>query len=382
MNKTLLYILLASLILLGFAACRHDDDFTDKVNRTVLVYMVANNNLSGYDDLDIAEMEQAVKAGALRNGGRLMVYHNARGGSNTLFEITRSGERVVHATYSDLQDGGSLNPAHMSEVINQARSIGDNNPMGLVLWSHGTGWMDDNPANGAHFSFGLDNRTRMNLPNLRKALEGSEFEWIYFDCCHMITAEVVYELRDCARYFVGSTIELPLYGMPYDHNIPLFFKQGEADLVGAARNTFEYYRNTTENGSRFCSMTVVDGAAIEPFARATREVMEQAQPLSANYQPIPYQRGRSCTIYDMPQYMRELHASSATMQRWEQAYADMILYSAAIPNNALGINVDEFTGLGCNIVWGFDFKALFGYDRCQWWADVASYNKQLTISNQ
>ena len=59
-----LYTLLCISFLLIFTACNQDDDPVpaEKVTRTVLAYIMADNSLSGFASIDIDEMMK-------RNGG-------------------------------------------------------------------------------------------------------------------------------------------------------------------------------------------------------------------------------------------------------------------------------------------------------------------------
>ena len=49
------------------------------------------------------------------------------------------------------------------------------------------------------------------------------------------------QMRHTAPVIAGSTTELLTTGMPYDQNIACFFTNGQADLIGAAQNTFNLY---------------------------------------------------------------------------------------------------------------------------------------------
>lgn len=381
-------IILVVVGLLALASCRHDTpDSPDTVRRTVLVYMVANNNLGqgGYDANDLSEMRRAIAGGALDKGGRLLVYRNGADGTNTLFELTSNGRETVHRDYGELAAGTSVTAEHMSRVIDDARAIGGaTTPMAMVFWSHGTGWMDDSPiAAGAPqlFSFGNDARRKMHLSQLAKALKGKNLEWIYFDCCHMATIEVLYELRHCARRFVGSATELPIDGMPYDLNLPLFFAEGEVDLIGAARNTYEHY---APDAYSFCTMCVVESDRLDALAAATREVLAAAGSAApaADYTGMPlmrknYSNNYTCTIYDMAHYIDALLPADATeRRRWHDAFDAAVSYSAHTPE-CIGLDLTGFCGLGCNIVRTADDADTFGYGNYAWWADVVSpYVKQ------
>ena len=82
----------------------------------------------------------------------------------------------------------------------------------------------------APLAFGFDKGQKMNLTTLARTLQGQNFGFVYFDCCYMGSVEVAYELRHA----------MPSNGMPYNRNIRCFFAP-EADLLTAARNTFELY---------------------------------------------------------------------------------------------------------------------------------------------
>ncbi|MCM1109803.1 MAG: clostripain-related cysteine peptidase [Clostridium sp.] len=374
MKRTIQRILLGIAAIFLMAAC-HEKDETPTVNRTVLVYMVAQNNLGqqGFDRFDLDEMESAVAAGALRNGGRLFIYRNASDGSTTLSELKKDGTYAICREYSATgETAASLDPQRMSEVVDLAASLGGNAPMGLVLWSHGTGWMDESVTR----SFGLVGRARMSLTDLSAALEGKNLDWIYFDCCHMGTVEVFYELRNSARRIVASATELPVNGMPYDLNLPVFFAEGETDLVRAARNTFEYYDRMQSSADRFCTMAVVETNRLDGLATATRRIMEEAVPYDTpgDYWGVRLQRG-ICTIYDMRDYLRSLRPSAEALRLWDAAFDDAVLWWGATPS-CLGLDLSDFSGLGCGVILDRSDSSLYGYDQTAWWSDVASHNAQ------
>ena len=121
-------------------------------------------------------------------------------------------------------------------------------------------------------SFGDDYGAEMKVTTLAQALEGRSFDFIYFDACLMGSVEVAYELRKLTPWIVGSPTELQVYGMPYHKNVPMFFLR-EPDLVGAARNTYEYYADGTDGMVPAASMVVIDTRALDDLASATRDII-------------------------------------------------------------------------------------------------------------
>lgn len=378
MNQFVRYIAFIALAAV-MAACGGNDPgpTPDKVSRTVLVYMEANNNLASDALRDIHEMEIAADDGALDGGGRLLVMRSAPQGCS-LLEIVKGASPVTLIEY-DVNSSDSavaLTPDFMRRVFADMRSLAPADDYGLVLWSHATGWMDEEtsiPRAPQLRSFGYHQptRARMRVTALRNALEGEGFSWIYFDCCHMGSVEALYELRNCATTFVASPTELPAEGMRYDLNVPLFFRK-TPDLVGAARTTFENY---AADGT-FCSISVVDATKLPFLATATRRVMEEASVLPGDYKGKPFMRRQIspiCTIYDMADYMKALAPTGPVMQSWQRALADAVVYSAATPT-CLGLDLTGYCGLGSNIIFNTETDPkLFGYDTYAWWTDVVSH---------
>ncbi len=387
-------LLLPAVMSAALSSCVEKGDGPEipKVSRTVLVYMVADNSLGamGYDRLDIDEMLEAAKAGGL-NGGNLLVYHNRRGTATgnvpLLLNITKNGIDTLKR-YSDNPEVFSTDPARMREVCDDMRRFASAEDYGLVLWSHGDGWLEPRVASsqsGVKRAFGQDRGKTMTVIDLAGALDGQDFSWIYFDCCLMGTAEVVYELRNVTDRIVASGTELPLNGMPYDLNVPLFFavNPGGADLVGAAQNTFRWYDVLTGD-SRTCAISVYDTSGFDRLAEATREVMAAGfVDFDVNYWKVqPYDRPSIpvCTLYDMKEYISTMLTAAAiddatrgTLQaRWESAFDECVIYAASTPVLFGDLPMSTYCGLGCFIIMQPSETTYRGYKNQSWYRDVVS----------
>lgn len=257
--------------------------------RTLLVYMIANNNLgypyewAQYDLRDIAEMEQAAAAGALGDS-RLIVFRHAYiapGKSEMkLLEVTRSGTRELLA-YSGLPSSASEET--MKRVIADTKAIAPADSYGLVLWSHASGWLNtgiDTPA-AAPLSFGYDGSASnaMSVTSLASVLGGEGFDYIYFDCCFMACAEVAYELRHAATWMVASAAELPVNGTPYHIALPYLMPR-QADPAAAAKATYTYYSDRYDPSADFndnpdafgCTFSAIYLPAMDRLAQSVREI--------------------------------------------------------------------------------------------------------------
>lgn len=398
MLKRLLNITITISLLLALGSCGNSDDPTPpapkEVHRTVLVYMVADNNLGSdyrFDQADMNEMLKGAQAGAL-NGGRLLIYRN-RPGTNSgnapqLLEVTPEGI-IELKTYPDDPSIYSVAADRMREVIADMKTTAPAREYGMVFWGHATSWLThptdlEGRKNAPRKrSYGTDRNKWMSLPTLGKVLSGERFCFLYFDCCLMGTVEVAYELRQVAPYIVASPTELEGEGMPYDRNLGPFFETGAPDLVTAAKNTFELY-NSRARGT--CQMVVIKTDGLQRLADCSREIfktqtsfpegLSSVQELSRTHRGL-LPSTSTCSdchpVYDMENYMEVLTAGHPDlMAEWETALDATVVYKATTAREFTGITVERYCGLGSYVVRLADHGDYHGYTTTQWWSDVVS----------
>lgn len=371
-----LHIIVMLLIAGLLATACGKDEPAAPAHRTVLVYMVAGNSLgdADRDDADLAEMRRCIADGGL-NGARLVIYHSSRAGSPRLYELTAAGEKEL-ATYPANSGVLSVSPERMRAVIADTRALAPADELGLVLWSHGTGWVEDS---GTLKSWGDDSGNKMSIPSLGAALDGQNLAFIYFDCCLMATAEVAYELRGATGHIIASGTELPADGMPYHLTLPYLTRRGSADVTGAAAATFGYY-DAMNGFSRSCTMTVINTAGMARLAEATRTIMASAPASAINLdRQQPYDMAANCSLWDMKLYINSLDTPQALLDEWNAAYADVIEYAAATPSLFGVISLDHYSGLGCQILLSSTDALWRGYTNLAWWRDVISHNPNFNI---
>ncbi len=380
----------AFLALTALASCSNNDEPDPQpatTPTTVLVYMVADNSLGAEyfrsDEGNLDQMRTAVINGALKDGGRILVYHDGSDSEPSLFEITPAGDKEI-AAYSN--DMSSLTVERMRQVITDARAVAPAEQYGLVLWSHGTGWIETSTSRSATEatgqSFGQDKHpvvTEMKVSSLAEALRPFEHRYIYFDCCFMATVEVCYELRECAPTIIAYATEIPVEGMPYATN-PENLAAADFDPVKTASTTMEYYVSDKASNNS-CAIAVVDTKGLEELAAATREIMSTGAVAESTYSPVPFFRnsGPRSYTYDMADYVRNLPVSQSMIDRWNAAYSAVVIHSASTPQS-YGLNMSKYSGLGCYIVRTPEDASRYGYRNQAWWNDVVSYNPTVTTT--
>lgn len=263
---TLLIIYIATLSCLS---CRHESNGlpepSQEAERTVIVYIAAENSLAGYATSDSLEMARA--AHSIPAGCNLVLYIDR----DQLPTITwMSREHGVRLWRRYTRDQDSTDSLTMQRTLEELARAFPARHYGLVLWSHASGWIPrrktfgiDNNRNSAY----SNNGSQMEIPTLRGVLEHlPHLDFILFDACMMQGVEVAHELRHTADYLIGSPSEIPGNGAPYDH-IMLPMMQGDA--VGIAEEYFQYYSK-----GKGVALSVVDCHRMDSLAQFTAPLVD------------------------------------------------------------------------------------------------------------
>ena len=100
-------ILLLGIVILFSGCANEDEPEQEPVNRTVLIYMLSNNNLGStyrFDTQNINDMLQVAASGGL-NGGNLIIYRDGYDTNPQLIQIRKnesgSAEKAIIKEYPD-----------------------------------------------------------------------------------------------------------------------------------------------------------------------------------------------------------------------------------------------------------------------------------------
>ncbi len=230
----ILPILLCAVSL--FTGCKSDDsdggdkeivvdvlERGDTASRTVLVYMMAENNLSYFAGLDLDEMNRSVLD--IPDSCYFLAFVDAL--SNPyVCRFYRNGKGVAQCdtVYSFDEDFNSADTLHFNRVLDWVATEYPSKSFGLVMWSHGSGWTR---KLGSTRSIGADNCLNSEYATPYKSMEVEELaaalekvpvklDYIMFDACFMQSVETAYALRSSAEWLIGSSAELPANGAPYN----------------------------------------------------------------------------------------------------------------------------------------------------------------------
>lgn len=358
---------------------------------TIIVYMAACNSLgsNGWDQKDLIEMQEAVANNSLP--GQVLVYRGDIDGNAKLYRVSADGLKPLRDYASD--GLSSVHSERMIRVLKDARALAPAHSYGLILWSHGNGWLqtgiEDNATNeeARPMAWGEDRGRVMNITTLRRVLEQSgTWAYVYFDCCFMASAEVEYELRNTTPYIIGSATELLLDGMPYEKNIPCLFEYAEGGLVRAATNTFNYYDSKSAPKDRTCTISVVSTAALDDVATACRNILAIGKgKLPDGFKQQPFMIESRCWFYDLGHYYDGLcqyisedtsrpEGQGAQLKTALDAAMDRaVVYAAATPRLWNRISLEYHCGLSTYPLENAAAASTKNYNTLVWYADVAQY---------
>lgn len=352
-------ILLITAALMLFAACKSSSSDPDPdpkpttAKRTVIVYMAAETNLNAYAQDDINEMIAGMRS--VGSDYRLLLFVDRASTTEKPFiaRVTGNATQPMDTLYQYAEDFYSSDPDRFREVLGRAQALCPAESYGLVLWGHADGWVieRDSVATGQgspRRAYGIDNGRNtteysgslarwLNIPSMRTALTqlGTQWKFIFTDCCNMLSAEVAYELRGVCDYLIGSPAEITGVGAPYDVLVKDFFITGSDEQM--YRAICDDYHAQVDYVGGHLPISVVRTANVARLAEATRSILPDVQRYLLTEQPTKdviyyyaYNKTRDSekVMYDMKDMVsRALADQQAAYSAWLNILDQTVVYS-------------------------------------------------------
>lgn len=347
-------------------SCKKEQDEAPlaKVNKTVLVYMEANNNLRAEALNSIDQMEM----GAMQLDGTLLVYLKTSSGSAQLLKI-KHDEQIGKIGSEVVQTFSSTRPSDpnlMKSVIAYVQSTYPADRYGLILWSHATAWAPPKNTGVSVQSFGSDEGVEMDIIDLKNALPNN-LEFILFDACNMGGVEVLYELKDKADYILASPTETLAESFPYQKITPLLF-QSVDQLKAVAAQYYSYYQSYTDY-RQSATVVLIKTSELEPLANQMKTLVQQNKVkgiplLREQVQRLDFTAGFPVACYDFGDFL-DKNFSANNLVELKKQLDKTILYKQATAN-FLAVPIRTFSGLSCYIPDQGD-EFLSYYKKLQWY---------------
>ena len=301
----------------------------ERNERTVIMYMDANNNLSQWAHKNLNAILQNASDENMKHG-RLLVFLNT-GISKKLYEVQpfrshKNEYRGDTTLLASFKFNNALTKEAMREVISKATKTAPADETVLILWSHSTGWMPSDISikesgyiRGATErsaieagmpitkTFGMDGKNQISYEDLALALDGLGIDMVAIDACFGTCVEALYDLRHCCDYVLGSPIEILGEGYPYADLMNLFFdKDTDIETLGRQMGAayMRYYRNFH---FPYGAISLIDMSQMEDLASVTRSLIQKYPDNSVVHSQIQSLENRYYSIFfDFEHYMRSL----------------------------------------------------------------------------
>lgn len=355
------YILLLSLLSVISCNDKTEDDPVIENNRSVLVYMLGNNSLSGNANTDLAEMEYAAINNTFK--GTLLCFFDDIQPGATLYKFDKTGKSIIKQYPSGYK---TATPEAIRDAMDIMKSSYPAQGYGLVLWSHGSGWLpsyqnnylrtiyrkQNSPLvkNDYSKAFGQDGSSWLELSQIKSAIKDKELEFLIFDACYMGEVEVCYELKDKTNYFIASPTEILADGFPYDKVAPLFFERTPA-IKEIASTYFEHY-NAKSGVEKSATIAAIDTRFMNLLGEYVKSVYATkgndlaSLPLDKMQRFDRYSRH---TMFDLGQIIREV--SPEKQAEFNNIMNQAVVYKNFTPSmlNSFTITEANYSGLSSYI---------------------------------
>jgi hypothetical protein len=338
--------------------------------------MAADNSLYNNAKIDIRE----ILKGTIPEGNNLLVYLDAPSWSADsipkLYQI-QGGQLVSIKQY---KQHNSASPEVLKDVIEYTINTFQAESYGLILWSHGTGWLPEKTFDTLktqkatlHYapltkSFGKDEIQEINIMDLATALP-IKFEYLIFDACLMSNIEVLYQLRNKAGIIIASPTETLVDGFPYDKIAPFLFKT-TPQYFEIAQAYMSHYKNKT-GPLQSATIAVVDTKLLEPFVETLRKIVESGNIVTLTDKSTiqSYDMLHPSVFYDLLDCLGYFITNEQQLTLIKQQLSRMVLYNDFTPYFLLEYSIVKSCGISVYISTAND-ELNEKYKQFDWYRDI------------
>ena len=344
-------LFIVSFCIMTFSSCSDNDDPDPKKlpQRTLIVYLAADNNL--YWEMD--QRLDSIASGFTKNiDGRVIVYCDKGGSNPVLLELKHDNTgKVYKEEIAVYEEQNSATKEVLQNAIQQAMQQAPAESYGLLVWSHGWGWLPtgayNNPYKTSTKSIFIDGSTEMPISDFAAAIPDGVFDYIIMEACFMGAVEVAYELRNKTKNILFSSGEIFVPGFipVYPSTLKYLFEK-EANLVQFTKEWFTYV--TTEASTKWATISVINTTELENLATVIKEVGVPTR--SSELSGVQSFKGYSNNYHFFYDF-GDVYERLLSEEKWNETkdlLNDIILYSANTTSFA-GYTIHRHTGFTTHI---------------------------------
>ncbi len=342
----------------------------DEYVHNLLIYMAADNSLS---DLALENMNEIITHADIPENHALLVFIDRRNTGAFLIRPRNVNSKVILDTIGRYGTVNSGEVSMLTSVIAEARLECPARSYGLILWSHGTGWLPKglygesatpaialqsiSPAPAFRYNihdsaypgvktFSQDGESQMEIADLANALKTYHHDYICFDACLMADVQTYYELKEVCDYFVGSPAEIIDTGFPYDKLLSVMMPyKGRENLVALCDAYFNKY-NAMTGYNKSATISLVSTQFLSPLAVAFGELVANTSvdPETIDRESLQtYDRLSEHVFFDIERIAREL-GDDTRYNAFCEALDNAVVYKKST-EYFITIPINHFSGL-------------------------------------
>ncbi len=216
---------LSALMCATCSLCCLSSAYAGTASWTVLLYLDGDNDLEASAITDFLE---ASDVGSSSDVNIAALFDRISSYSTSEDNWTDARRGLIQQGDSPTTDWGESigevnmgDPDTLSDFINWGVSAYPAEHYAVIIWNHGDGWLTAPENDAKSVATDTTSSDALSIRELRLALEASEpstgpIDILGMDACLMSMAEVAYEIRNQADYYVASEETIALEGWPYD----------------------------------------------------------------------------------------------------------------------------------------------------------------------
>ena len=377
-EKTKTKIISVAIIVIALCSGCKKEIKNEPLNRTVIVYMAADNDLYSNAVANIVDMEYGLPSEA---DGKLIAFVDPPNSDPYILEIVSdTTNQIVSNKVKTYNKTNSASAQSAAMVINDIIAEYPARSYGLILWSHGTGWMPQNSyglfsrtekyrdIQALVKSFGRDGENEMEIADLARVLP-VKFDFIIFDACLMGCVEVAYELREKTEYLISSPAEILRDGFPY-RDITRYFFTPEADLMSICEKYMDYY-NVQSGAAKSATISLVKSDRLDALALTVKTLIDRniGNINNLDYNKIQiYDCLKDNVFFDLKDFVAQL-CPGENLNEFHNCMSSAVLYKNHTDRFLNIYDIADCCGLSSYIP--LPSKALYeGYKTTAWYKAV------------
>lgn len=230
----LFFSLLMCIVSLG---CHDEPDVSATKDRNIIFYIVAENNLHNYSD---SLLEKLKGIGVPANANVIAYVDGLE--KPCLYKVGNGLQPLLK-----YDECNSVSPHTIRHILNNINKHFPAKESGLVLWSHGSGWLNVD-ISSRNRAFGQDRGNTINLTDLFAAMD-NPFDYIIFDACNMSCIETIAEAENKCRYIIASPYAVPANGLVNENTVKALLSDEDLRhrLIKVCQYYVQAYENTNNN---------------------------------------------------------------------------------------------------------------------------------------